>query len=123
MEEDKIGNQFLALFLFLTLIIITVSTGLYFHIEKTEENIVKKINEIKQLETSKLKQNLDPAQRYWNGTHSSYPSGIYIPNCGFFVDTRGRLIEDINRTVNHESLHALIEQDEYSRQHFCGEIK
>jgi hypothetical protein len=46
-------------------------------------------------------------------------SGIYIPNSGFFVDTRGRNFEAINKTIIHEECHALIAQY-YNRSHFCG---
>lgn len=45
-------------------------------------------------------------------------TGVYIPNCGFFVDTRGRRIENINKTIYHEACHALIQQDSW--EHFCG---
>jgi hypothetical protein len=54
------------------------------------------------------------------GTNYSYEAtGVYIPNCGYFVDTRGRNIEAINNTEYHEACHALIQQDD--RGHYCHE--
>jgi hypothetical protein len=45
-------------------------------------------------------------------------NGVYIPDCGFFVDTRGRNVDEVNKTVTHEAAHAYIRQyGNYS--HFC----
>lgn len=44
-------------------------------------------------------------------------TGLYVPNCGYFVDTRGRNIQAINTTEYHEACHALIKQD--TGGHYC----
>lgn len=44
-------------------------------------------------------------------------TGVYIPDCAYLVDTRGRNIENINTTDKHESCHALVNEN---WEHFCN---
>lgn len=46
-------------------------------------------------------------------------AGLYIPNCGFFVDTRGKTYEDVKDVGDHEYCHTYIYQNNYT--HFCGD--
>lgn len=57
-----------------------------------------------------------PDQVYEN--ESLILNGLYQPSKGFYcVWTENRTYDQINRTVNHELLHALIDKDS---KHFCG---
>lgn len=66
--------------------------------------------------------NLEPGQDQDNGmiffkNLTSYNvTGLNIPKCGFWVSTRNRDLEAIKKTVDHETLHELINQD---YKHFC----
>ena len=55
---------------------------------------------------------------------SNNVSGIYIPQCGYFVDTRYSSYEDIKLTEAHEQVHKMIRQDDICgnvtcKEHFC----
>jgi hypothetical protein len=63
----------------------------------------------------------EPALLYNEAFFNKEMTGVYMPDVGFFVDTRGRNLEQINKTLHHEMLHALITQDKDSREHFCGD--
>lgn len=68
-----------------------------------------------------IEREYDVSQMFWNHTLSTFASGYYVPNAGFWVDTRGKFLNEINDTIHHEFLHALIAQDIKSKRHFCYE--
>ncbi len=45
--------------------------------------------------------------------------GVYIPGCGYMVDTRGSNVEQIQNTEYHEACHALVYED---YEHFCEDV-
>lgn len=53
-------------------------------------------------------------------------TGVYVPGCGYFVDTRGRDKKEIELTEAHEQVHEMIYQNqscgrESCYNHFCGD--
>lgn len=49
-------------------------------------------------------------------------SGVYLPQGAICIHTDKRSIEAINKTIHHEYLHYLIDEDEWSREHFCDNV-
>lgn len=47
-------------------------------------------------------------------------NGLYFPDWGYCVKTRGRTVQEIARTECHEEVHAILYQDEWSYNHFCN---
>ena len=60
-----------------------------------------------------------------NSYFNQNATGLYIPNCGYFVDTRGRSNISIEITKVHEQIHESIFQNQKCgnvscKKHFCG---
>lgn len=83
--------------------------------------IIAVLNLLVLFELSQYTQAPDSALLYNDAFFNKEMKGAYMPKVGFFVDTRGRNLEQINKTLHHEMLHALIMQDNNSRAHFCGD--
>jgi hypothetical protein len=47
--------------------------------------------------------------------------GYYQSDVGYTVFTKGRNKEEINKTECHEYCHFVIDKDEESKNHFCGD--
>jgi len=57
---------------------------------------------------------------FWNNETSNV-KGLNIPNCGYFVDTRGKNIEQIKGTNYHEACHELIRREpEHFIEKYCS---
>lgn len=122
------------IFVFFFLILITVVVGFLGTVQAVNQarrdlldsftrvnNLRNDIQELKQDFSQVIGKN-KLSEEYVHGLFNGNLTGIYEPYCGFWVDTRGRNIDEINRTVTHEACHGFIEQY-YEKEHFCGECK
>ena len=100
MEWDKLNSILFGLFLLGMLIIAVVSVyNIFNNIFEYQKEIPKMIYQDKY------------SKHEWQG--------VYIPGCGFFVDTRGQNFDEINQTITHESVHTYLEHN--NKTHFCKE--
>ena len=81
-------------------------------------------------EIIRLQQKIDsfssPMQMIGSDYQVKNATGVYIPSCGYFVDTRNRdNLSEIQMTEAHEQVHMMIMEDMRCGdigcyEHFCG---
>lgn len=103
----------------LFILIFVGQTAFFILNESTDKKVINEVNNMNKRILDEIK-DIDRIEMYNKEiAYAENVNGVYHHNNFYCVYTKNRTSEEIQGTVEHEVLHALIGQDKRMEEHFC----